>query len=194
MQIADEKIEIHRGGVDERGQHAEPEEEKATHVVMAPVSIALGNQAVEGRKVVAEKLTRIGQETTAYEMALDQSTLCHLCAHFRNQDWLTVKKKFSDPSNREGGDILNKMRAEILGAESTELPLDVREIDHDVEHALGELGVCAAWTEEDRELSVTPPYGGCPQERSFFTPKDRRAQRESSAAYDKILRAAQGFK
>jgi hypothetical protein len=193
MKIVGEQIIVGSGAREADGTKVEPEEQIATEVVYTPVTIALGDNAIHGRKVVEERVTRIGSETSAIELALAQSTRCELCQHFRNQDWLALKKKMSDPSNHEGRTILNKLRAELLAVDDT-TTFEYRTIDHDVEHAIGELGVCAAWTEERREPCITVPYGGCPAERVLFTPRDQRAEKVSTLAYDSILRAAQGRK
>lgn len=193
MKILGEQITVHAGGRDEKGDRLEPEDQTAVETVLAPVEIAIGNHAVHGRQVVGEKIARIGRETSAIELAMAQSTRCELCAHFRNQDWLALKKRLDMPNNVEGLAILNALRAELLASTDT-TTFEYREIDHDVEHALGEMGVCSAWTEEKRELCITVPYGGCPAEHVLFTPKDQQAERTATKAYDAILRAAQGRK
>lgn len=193
MKIVGEQITVHSGERDEKGTRLEPEDQTAVETVLAPIEIAIGNHAVHGRQVVGEKIARIGRETSAIELAMAQSTRCELCQHFRNQDWLALKKRLDMPNNVEGLAILNKLRAELLASTDT-TTFEYRQIDHDVEHALGELGVCAAWTEEKREPCITVPYGGCPADRVLFTPKDAQTERTSTKAYDTILRAAQGRK
>ena len=183
MKATDEKVEILSGVRDENGERLEPEEQPARESAITTIDVNLGHEPTGGTRV-ATKPIAINDDTTALDLATRHMRRCELCSEFRRGDWLALKKRLSDPSNHDGVNFLNAIRGYLLGNADT--LTELRTVDHDVERMLDVLGICAAVTEEDKEISIAIPDGTC----SRFTPRDQQARKTASTVYDAVLLAA----
>jgi hypothetical protein len=59
---------------------------------------------------------------------------------------------------------------------------------------LSSWGVCAAYSEEQRDIVVTPADGRCLEGRNYYRDRTLAEKREGSAVFDAIMRLAQGRK
>jgi hypothetical protein len=185
VKVNGERIEIFSGERDENGQRLEPEEQTAREVAITPMEVALGHgpRPEQREEILTTLPLQVNEDTTALELAERHMRRCELCEGFRRADWITLKKRLDDPSNREGHAFVNAIRGYLMGQVDT---LNVQGTDHNVEHFLGLLGICGPVTEEDKEISIAQPDGTC----SRFKPRDPSARRVASTVYDAVLRAA----
>lgn len=195
---------------DDHGKY-EPEQMPAQLTVQRdPTEVKLGAGASVEQQDAATPQgaipTTLSYETSAGEMAKQVRTRCMLCKHFDVPAWRVLKRKWE--STASGLETLNKLRSALY------LSADVAMVDRhkslegdmDLEHTLMALGICQILTEIDREPCVVyGPYGCCPKQSKtgapviteaqpfgYYQPCDMDAEREGSANYDAIMRAALG--
>ena len=189
------------------GSGIEPEEAPARHVQSTQLSVNLSGEELpdvvekSGRPALAFKNpTPVGtmrapvtSEMPAGEAAALWRRRCGHCTHFRQEiakATLTIWDRAPEKSSRKIGFeqmVTNYARTTCGDRIPTE---------HDRAIARSELlnhwGICAALTEERNDTIYCRPDACCPDGIDYFIPRDRVAQKASSAAFDAIMRRAQG--
>lgn len=187
-----------------KGSGIEPEESLARRTQALPLEVNLaptlpevtsraGRPALDFKNTqpVIQKIAPVTTDLQAGEVATLMRERCANCAHFRNDEWLKIKKIWGSAapgSERRNG----YMKMVIHFARSV---MDHEPTVADLKRASDEMrfwGVCSALTEEKVDLVITHPEACCPEGIHYFKSRDREATRAGSAAFDKIMRAAQG--
>lgn len=192
---------VHPEVTDQKGDRLDPEAKLVRREIGFEVDVALGHGPTGGKVIAKSDKGRITSDMTAIDAAKVYSQICSRCAFWDRAGWAATRKAWSDPSNREGFVVLNKIRAELLdrGAADVEALTNGRELD-DVEHALGDLAICRPLTDACHEITLTHAVGCCPSaledgtpfEDTFRPARGGAAARDVDAVYDSILRKAQG--
>jgi hypothetical protein len=187
-----------------KGSGVEPEEAPARRTQAIPLNVNLAPELPEvvtrqGRpaldfKPAAPIITTLAPVTTelsAGEVALRARERCAGCANFRNEEWRKLKKiwQASPPgSERRMGytKMLIHFARSVLDHDPTIAELNRASDD------MRFWGVCSALSEEKVDLVITHPEACCPEGFYAFKDRDKESRRASSAAFDKIMRAAQG--
>jgi len=172
----------------------EPEEAPAKRVLSMPTTVSPGRATEHGPEVVGGPIrtgvTPVAADFAAGELAQEVGSRCAQCAHFRREDWITTYKAW------ERGSIAQQKTLDrftfVLARALSQAEEPTLEELAEARRQIKEGGICAALTEIRRDLTMVHPGGGCPDGMSYYQPRDRAARRASSAAYDQIMRAAQG--
>lgn len=193
MKNLGEKLEVTHGARADDGTKLEPEEQGVRRTILTDAAAKHGDDAVGTMR--ASLVT----EMSAAEAAVIFSQPCHLCAHWRPDEWPAARRKLE--STPEGIADLNRMRAALLSSGSVGMENNGESFD--VEHALahGRIGVCKALTEILRDDMFTDRDATCPDALpdgsplpALFAPRRGDERRASDATRDQILRLAQGRK
>ena len=188
------------------GTGIEPEEAPARRVQSLPLEITLaprlpdvelrhGRPALNfpGALTVLRKTAPVTSEMTAGEVAGLLRERCARCVNFRNDLWIATKRVWENApitnARRQG---LVAMVNQLARAVNDGLPSieDLARANYD----LGGWGVCAALSEERKDLVVVHPEACCPDGIDYYRDRDLPMKREASAAFDCIMRMAQGRK
>lgn len=189
MKNLGERIDIGHGARADDGTKLEPEEQPVRRV------IATEAEAKHGDNVVGAIRTNITADMTAIEAAAILSQPCHLCMHWRPDEWPAARRRLE--STPEGLADLNRMRAALLGSGSAGLANG--DEGFDVEHALahGRIGVCKALSDLFRDDMLTEREATCPSQGPngetippLFVAKRGDARRASDSTRDSVLRTA----
>jgi hypothetical protein len=191
-----EKIDVTQGARAEDGTRLEPEEQGVRHSILTGAAVRHGDDAINANMRAA-----IVTEMSAIEAAEKFASPCHLCVHWRPDEWQKrVRPKME--STPEGRESLNRVRGAMLSEGAASIPqLENNDDLHDVEHALGSAGVCMALSDLFRDDMITMPTSSCPTEGpdgqplpSLFVSRRGEERRASISTRDQILRLAQGRK
>jgi len=179
---------------DDAGTPLEPEERPATEAFSMPVEVNISSEAVApGSGAAAGRLRgMVGVDTTAGEVAQAAATRCELCEHWRRDAYLKHLAAIADTI--AGQKQLDAMRGELLGRKSGSLSVtteDLLSVNASIQY---DFGICAAFTESERIPVAAAFYGGCPENDQRFKSRSRSDQRAGSAAFDAVMRLAQGRK
>ena len=183
----------------------EPEEAPARRVQSLPLTFNLsgpelpdvverqGRPALEfkGATPILRTVAPVTSEMPAGEVAKLLAARCARCVHFRNEDWKRTKKIWQNaPPGSERKLGITKMAIQLARSVLDRTP-EVNDLNRAL-HDLTFWGVCDALSEERSDLVVVHPEACCPEGVDYYRDRDREAQKEASAAYDRIMRAAQG--
>lgn len=202
MEIKSEKVEILPLTHDEKGQRIEPEQAPARRLLDVSDGISLGGLPGEGQKTKKEMPITVSVEMPVAQLAVGMSKTCFLCKNFDQKAWRAYMRKAA--STADGQRELNAMRAAIAGTGNAAVHArhdNGADGDTDIEHAMQMLGVCHPLTEIMGTPQIVYPIAACPETTRSgipfphsFEPRTRDDERQSSAAFDAIMRAAQGRK
>ena len=187
-----------------KGTGLEPEEAPARRVQELPLEISLapalpdvemrhGRPALNfpGAIPIVKKAMPVTSEMTAGEVAQLLRERCARCVNFRNDLWQSTKRVWEgaplENSRRLG---LTKMVVQLARTtcETTPTELDYARANRDLEG----WGVCSALSEERKDLVIVHPEACCPDGIDYYRDRDLPMKREASAAFDSIMRLAQG--
>jgi hypothetical protein len=195
--VIDGAVRVNTGPVDRvGGALPEPEELPAEELRALPVNITVGHGPMQGEVIAIGEQQAI-LEGTAGDFAENVSRECRFCAHFRTDLWAKLRAEWGRGSATDQKK-LNEIRAAIM--ENTTVDLTSRHAERDgtlaIEHMMGQMGLCEAFSAIFKEEIIVHPVARCPQEGPnyeiipcLFKPRDRSAQREASSARDAFLRA-----
>lgn len=190
MKNLGEKIDVGFGGRADDGTKLEPEEQGVRRTIFTDADAKHGDDSV------GQMRASIVAEMSAIEAAELISKPCHLCAHWRPDEWPRLRRKME--TTPEGVADLNRVRAALLSMGGATIPqLQNNDDFHDVEHALGAAGVCKALTDLYQQNMVTMPTACCPDSGpdglplpSLFVARRGDERRTSISTRDHILRLA----
>lgn len=172
---------------DEYGNKVEPEQQPVVRTLEARTIV----DGTSGEQL-GTLPGRVQSVQAAGVFAQDLRSKCVGCAHFDRRGFAVVRKKMA--ATLEGHRQLNELRASLLesgNADITNLH-EAEDGDLDVEGALSMMGLCRAFGELLRDDIVVHPLANCPEGQNLFKPRDNAADKAGAAAYDHILRLAQG--
>ena len=184
----------------------EPEEAPARTVESLPMSVSLsgglpdvttkgGRPAIEFPHAmpVLQGTAPVTCEKTAGEFADLWRERCSQCVNYRPDLWRETWRVWegaSDLSTRRLGlwKMVDQLARMVNEGEPTmaERATAARE--------LATWGVCAAHSEERRDIVVVHPDARCPEGPNHYRDRTRVEKREGSAVFDAIMRLAQGRK
>lgn len=187
-----EMLKVDPTAIDAEGNKLEPEERTATEVIPMPIDVTHADHAVRpgAMDTVGAMRGVVGIESTAGDVAMSTATRCELCAHWRQIDW--VRHLTAIDGTRDGIAQINALRGELLGREDLSEGIDEHDLTRVNLAIHREFAICAAFTESEGQVCVSPFYSGCPEADIRFKVRDREAQQLASAGYDRILRIAEG--
>ncbi len=204
-QTGQESVEVLRDARDAvTGERLEPEEQPVRVTTPIEAPITLGSIPISRLRGVVTK------DAPAFEVAAHYSTLCATCANWRRADWRATLAKWSSPgAPADQRARLDRMRGELMlhkrGGSTVDSPAPKGNaaLDRDVEDAntilRTDAGICGPLSEILREITITFSVGNCPAllpdgspVGPMYTPATPGVARAASAAYDAVLRAAQG--
>lgn len=187
-----------------KGSGLEPEEAPARHVQSLPLSVNLSNGEPEVESRSGRPALRfpnaapaistsvpVTSEMPAGEVAQLWRERCFRCVHFRQEEWRATKRIW------EGAPMTSEKRRELMGmvnryaSDCHDHPPSTADL-LEASHALDNFGICAALTEEAKMISVVHPAACCPNGKPYYRDRGPGEKRAASAAYDSVLRAAQG--
>lgn len=179
----------------ESGERVEPEEKPARRILGGTIGTTTDHGESAGRM-----RARVILETTVSELAIGMRNSCFSCKHFDQHAWAVFMRKAW--ATKEGMQTLNNIRAALEVSENLALREQHQGMDGemDLEHALSSLGICQALTEAHGEKPwIVYPGGSCPQTvpekgtpfGNAYQPRDSAAEKQSSSAFDAIMRRAQ---
>lgn len=121
--------------------------------------------------------------------------MCFQCKHFDQVAWAQLRKKWENGTIEERRQ-LSSVRAALIDTQNAEVQSLVAqaEDDGDVDAALSTMGICRAITETIRDPMIVHATATCPESMPFFQMKDAQTEKAASAAFDDIMRRAQGKK
>jgi hypothetical protein len=163
--------------------------------VDAPANIA-GNQ-------VGSIPTEIITDTTVGEMAANMRHPCFSCKNWNRRAWKALYMRWVDPTTPIAErQQLNAIRAALLTTNNATIhDRNEGEDGTDVEHALGELGICEPLTEIRKDPVIVYPTATCPPEvrtpqqpDGLYKAKDRDNARMGGSVFDNVMRLATGKK
>lgn len=199
LEIKSEKVEVLPLKRDEKGDKIEPEQAPARRLLDVSDTISLGGPG-SNVKSKQQMPINVSVEMPAAELAVGISQTCFLCKNFNQKAWRQYMRKAG--STADGQRELNAMRAAIAGTANAAVHSrhgNGTDGDTDVEHAMQMLGVCHPLTELAGTPQIVYPIATCPATTrtgvpfpKSFSPRTRDDERQSSAAFDSIMRAAQG--
>lgn len=194
MNIEEPKLVVAQLPCDERGEKVEPEEQPAKIVQDGSVPVGVNGNTTGAMPISIE------QHLTAGIAAATIRDPCGGCKHFDRAAWLQHVRAIRGSAS--GRAMLNNVMAELLVTDNVsvhDLHRSPADGDFDTDHAINSLAVCRVLTESLNDLVAVHPLGVCPAElrsamrpRGFYTPRDIDTERAGSAAFDAIMRAAQG--
>lgn len=199
MDIKGEKLEVMPLKRDEKGDKVEPEQVPARRLLDVSDTISLGSPGSEV-KSRHQMPINVSIEMPAVELATGISQACFMCKNFDQKAWRQYMRKAA--STVDGQRELNQMRAAIAGSSNAAVHArhaNGSDGDTDVEHAMQMLGICHPLTELMKTPQIVYPISTCPATtrtgipfENSFSPRTRDDERQSSASFDSIMRAAQG--
>ncbi len=195
MEIKDDFIQIASTAIDADGNKLEPEEQPARRVLITDT------QAKDQHgNVLGAMDTSIVLESTAGEIAEGFRSFCSQCKHFDPDAWAKIRRAWSNPLHPEHK-ALNFIRSGLLQTRNAQLR-DMhagQDGDIDLEHAVALLGICHPLTEIKNDVIIVHPLSCCPDEvkgpsspDGLFEDKSKDAEKRGSAAFDLLMRKAQG--
>lgn len=195
MRNLGERVDIAHGVRADDGTKLEPEEQPVRRVIATTADVKHGVNPTG-----AALRTSLTTEMNADEASRIMSEKCHLCAHWRPDEWPAVKRKLQ--STPDGQAMLNRIRGEMLAGGAAAFPgMENGDDLADVEHALGSAGVCKALSDLFRDDMITMPDATCPETDphgqplpTLFVARRGDARRAATSTRDTILRTAQGRK
>jgi hypothetical protein len=199
LRIKADLLKVRSVPYDEAGQKVEPEQQPAARVMVidggAPVSMS------RDQRNVGSIPASIIAETTAGEVANTMRSKCFQCKNFNTSAWKKLRLLWGNSSDPDVFQKLNRVRYALLTTQNPEVVRrsEGMDGDFDVEHSISQLGVCEPLTEINRDAVIVSPISTCPDEvctkdnpRGLFVPKDKEMERLGSAAFDQIMRMAEG--
>jgi len=173
----------------ETGERMEPEEKPTQRVIIAQETAVNQHGQALGNFNVA-----ITADSSAGEIANKVRNMCFGCKHFNTHQWRKLQLKW-EAGTMEERQLLNNMRAGLL--DTSNASINDMHTDQggemDIEAALGQMGVCESLTEIERDPIIVHPLGFCPPGlETLYKAKDTEEEKRGSAAFDSIMRQAQG--
>lgn len=195
MKVNEQLLKIQSLPYDELGNKLEPEALPAERILVidAPVRGSIDQQ------IGGAIRSSINIQGTVSQFANGLRTMCAECVHFDPGAW--ERRKAQLEGSKEGVNQLNNMRWALIqeGLGPAEGMHVTQENEVDLEHAIAFLGVCRALTEHKRDETYVHPMSGCPDEvctpthpDGFFETRNYETRRAGDAAYDDVMRKAQG--
>lgn len=199
LRIKADLLKVRSVPFDEGGQKVEPEQQPAARIMVvdggAPVDMNRTG------KHVGSIPAQIIAETTAGEVANTMRSKCFQCKNFNMAAWKKLRLLWGNSSDPDVFQKLNRVRYALLTTQNPEVARRSEGIDgdFDAEHAISQLGICEPLSEINRDPVIVSPISTCPDEvctkdapRGLFVPKDKEHERLGSAAFDQIMRMAEG--
>lgn len=199
LRIKADLLKVRSVPYDEGGQKVEPEQQPAARVMVleggAPVNMSRTNENVGSIPAT------IIAETTAGEVANTMRSKCFQCKHSNTAAWKKLRLLWGNSSDPETFQKLNRVRYALLTTQNPEIARrsEGMDGDFDAEHAISQLAICEPLSEINRDPVIVSPISTCPDEvctkdnpRGLFVPKDKEMERLGSAAFDQIMRMAEG--
>ena len=154
MKNLGERIDVGFGAREDDGTKLEPEQQPVRRTIFTDADAKHGEDAVGNLRA------SITADMTAVEAAALLAQPCHLCGHWRPDEWPRIRAKME--ATPEGLADLNRLRAAYLANGGA--GLEDGNDGYDVEHALahGRIGVCKALTDLLRNDTLTDRDACCP--------------------------------
>lgn len=208
MDIKNDRIQVYSGGVDEKGQKLEPEEQKTERVFDVDAGVNMHGNA----RTVGTIASQIIVESTVGEMAVTLRGMCGDCKYFDQSKWLKDLAKADAPlAPIQARQAVNGVREYLLQQQSPTLIDAATDAagDFDIEIALRQSGYCYALFAYFRNLNesefdsttVVHATSSCPKfvrtktdPQGFFEPRNNDAARLGALKYDKLMRMASSIK
>lgn len=198
MKIKSEILQVKHIPYAPDGSKIEPEQQPAARIIQAEAPVDHAGAAV------GTMPTRIVVEMNAGALADKLRSMCRSCKHFKRKRWQKLVEAADSPlAPLEERSAVNRVREALLFTDNAKVT-DMHTTPHpdndfDVEHALYSLGICTALTEYKKRMVVVHPLSSCPievatpeRQQGFYEPRSTEADRQTSAHYDEVMRAAQG--
>lgn len=194
MSDSEENVVISSLPADANGEKLEPEQQVAKRVIDAAAPLAHG-----GEETKLSIPLSIEQYMSAGELAQTVRDPCGECRYFNRTAWHAVVRCAS--ATHEGRKHLNGVRAMLIATQNFAMQ-DLHtgpDGDFDTDNALNSLGRCGVLSEMANDDVAVHPLGVCPPQlrspekpRGEFIPRSIDDERAGSAAFDNVMRAAQG--
>lgn len=192
MNIGSDRIEIAALTHDGDGNPLEPEQRPAQRVIVREGDgIMAGNT---DHVPVGQIPTSIALAAPAGQFAVGLRRQCWACKNFDHESWLKTKAAWETGTLSQRA-ALNEMRGAMLATTSDTIRdriYDPSNNDLDLELGLMVFGVCHPLTEIQHDLVAVFPDACCPEGMDMFIPRDIPTEKQASAQFDAIMRAAQG--
>lgn len=194
MKIKADLLRISNATHDQKGNKLEPEERPAERVLVTELGVTSTdpNALPDAKQGIRGE---IAVQTTAGELAQSFKSMCFSCRHFDQKAWLLLRRKWEHGTIEEQRQ-LNSVRAALIDTQNADVQSMVAaaEEEGDIDAALSTMGICRAITEAIREPMIVHATATCPENMPYFQAKDVQAEKNASAAFDDIMRRAQGKK
>lgn len=208
MEAKSDRFEVFSGGVDEKGQHLEPEEQ----LVQRVIDVDAPTNMQGSTRQVGTIPTQIIAQSTVGDLGITLRGMCGDCKYFDQKRWLADLERADSPlAPIEFRQQVQALRYEIYSTNSPTLAdqaVDATgELDPDV--ALRQSGYCHALYSYFRNLGesredasvICHSSSSCPkfvrtatEPAGFFEPRDNDAVRLGAKKYDQIMRLASSLK
>ncbi len=175
---------------DGEGEKLEPEERPARRLVTLDAPVSGSIDGATGQQMAAT----VSIEATAGEFAFGMRKMCLLCVHFDQRAWIALKRSW-ELGGIDKQMALNEIRAALLETQNAQIQDMQRDAsgDTDVENALtAHHGICHALSEQAKDVIIVHQACVCPEGFDGFKARNPEADKFGSAAFDSILRTAQG--
>ena len=212
MKISAEFLRIQAAEVDAvGGAKPEPEARPLERVQAGAIETNFNDGRLTGGALRGATLI----ETTVGQFAQGIRRMCGSCRYMNREAWRHMHAAIEASEDILVRDELNGLRAHFLtSADSTLSDLhEGADGDLDVEHAIGSMGLCEAYTGYLKcpagEEVIVHPAGVCPEKLGdlwpespdanmalpmLYEPRSNAIQQAASAQYDRVMRAAKGLK
>lgn len=197
MKIKDDLLHISAVPVKDDGTSAEPEEQTVSRILTTEADASM----TSGTAVGSIPMQVVAQSTVA-EFAATARSRCITCKHFDNPAFVELFRKADHPAAPiQMREAMNSIRAALLQTSNAEIQgaHSGMDGDMDVEHAIRAMGFCRALGELANDYVAVHPLSSCPDEVigpnspvGYYQPKDNASERAADAAFDHIMRRAQG--
>lgn len=191
MKIKAELLKIDSSLFDVRGQRIEPEARVAEKILVSDTQVTAHGQP---HKVLGSMKTSINVQGTVGQFANELRSMCASCKHFDMNAWQKMRGQLSkkDLDNVKGA-LISQGLGPVPGAQAT------AKDEEELERAVNFMGVCKSISEQQKTRVVVHPMARCPPEYctqsaplGFFENTNLDTQRATDAAYDQVMRNAQG--
>jgi len=170
----------------------EPEEAPAKRFQSLPITVSAGSSPWDPNlQILRTGIVPVTSEMPASEAATLLRARCGRCVHFRNDHWTKIVSAWSLPTapvhrRKELDGMIEHYARACNDGEIT--PKERRRASIEIMN----WGACAALTEDRSDLVIVHPDACCPDGVTYYRDRDREQNKAASAAYDAVMRAAQG--